>query len=244
MEKILSRQNDKIKHLTSLYEEKNRKNEGLFVSEGILNLKMALEVSIVKEIYTLKELDLDIPDDVKIYQVDEKVMDKISREKNPSGLVFVAAMPKYNNRNIKKAIYLDKIQDPGNMGTIIRTALALGIDMIYVSKDSVSVYNPKVLSAARGANYKLPIIEKDFDELLLEKNEKTKIIVTTLDEESISLEKCPKFDSYILVFGNEGSGVRKEIISHADYKIKIAMKDIDSLNVAISAGIIIYHFNH
>ena len=70
MEKIISRQNEKIKHLTSLYEEKNRKEERLFVSEGILNLKMALEANIVKEIYTLKELDFYIPNDIKIYQVE------------------------------------------------------------------------------------------------------------------------------------------------------------------------------
>ncbi len=246
MEKITSRQNEKIKHLTSLCEEKYRKEYQEFVMEGILNLKMALASNMVKEIYSTKELnDIDISDDIKTYLVDDKVMDKISKEKNPSGIVFIARYLTYPNKKYKKILYLDDIQDPGNLGTIIRTSLALHIDVIYLSANSANIYNPKVLSSSRGAIFNIPVINMDFFDLIKTKDDKTKIISTSLGKNSVPLEKCPRFDSYILVLGNEGRGIKKEIIDSSDYVVNIPIDErIDSLNVAIASGILLYYFNN
>lgn len=242
METITSRHNSKILKLISLYDEKNILEEGLFVNEGLINLKEALKWGEVTEIYLLNkykdELDgLDIP----MYIVSEDVLKKISKLKNPSGIVFVSKIPVFENKKYQKIIYLDEVQDPGNVGTIIRTALAFDYDLVVLSEKCASKYNHKVLSASRGSIYKIPVIKKDFS-ILVEEYKNHEIVATTLDYDSIDLDSASIGDKFILVFGNEGHGIRKEIIAKCHKKIKIEMNEIDSLNVALSSAIILHKF--
>lgn len=242
MEIINSRKNNKILHLIKLRQLKNINKEKLFIDEGFKNLLMALANHKVKEIYTIHDFSCQ-DRDVKIYRISEEVYQKISLLNHGDGYVFIC---KTFSNDIKKldnrCIYLDDLQDPGNVGTIIRSALAFGYKQVILSNKCASIYNFKTLSACKGAQYKIEIACLDFDQLLSLKNKDQDIISTTLDSQSIPLSLFPKLDNFILIFGNEGNGINKEIINQSNYKLKIEMDYIDSLNVSIAAGIILYHF--
>lgn len=239
---ITSRNNSKVLKVISLYDEENIKKEGLFVNEGLINLKEALKWGEVVEIYLInKYKDEFIGLDIPTYLVSEDVLKKMSKLKNPSGIVFVSKVPTFSNYKHNKIIYLDDVQDPGNVGTIIRTALAFDYDLIVLSEKSASKFNSKVLSASRGSIYKIPVIKQNFASLN-EQYKNHEIVVTTLDYDSVDIEDAKLSDKFILVFGNEGHGVSKEIECKSDKKIKIEMNEIDSLNVALSSAIILYKF--
>jgi TrmH family RNA methyltransferase len=137
----------------------------------------------------------------------------------------------------KRVIYLDKIQDPGNCGTIIRTALSFHYSGLVLSKDSVSLYNSKTIQSTKGALFHLPIYR---DDLTAFSQKGYHIYLTTLDGEDESTIKNLE-EPFVLVFGNEGQGIRKEY-QNLGKKIRIVMSGIDSLNVAIAAGIFMYRF--
>lgn len=238
--KIISRQNQRILYACSLKDEKNRRTYKQFLMEGRLALEMGLKKNLVKEVFTLTPLDIT-PKDVVINLVDQKVMEKLSDERNPEGIVFISDIPSFSDKSYEKIIYLDHISDPGNLGTIIRTALGLGMDAIYISEGSVSLFNNKVLAASKGAIYELPIFFKDIDDLAKAKSKGYQIIATALKGDTIDISKLKVKKPFICVFGNESRGVDEKIISLSDVTTKIAINKIDSFNVAISAGIIMYN---
>lgn len=238
--KIVSRQNQRILYACSLKEEKNRRIYKQFLMEGRLALEMGLKKNLVKEIFTLSPLEV-AQKDVVVNLVDKKVMDKLSSERNPEGIVFISDIPDFEDQDYKKIIYLDHISDPGNMGTIIRTALGLGMDAIYISNGSVSLFNDKVLAASKGAIYEMPIFFKEIDDLVKAKAKGYQIISTALKGNTVDVSKLKVKTPFICVFGNESRGVDEKIISLSDVTTKIEIKKIDSFNVAISAGIIMYH---
>ncbi|MEA5061510.1 MAG: RNA methyltransferase [Erysipelotrichaceae bacterium] len=238
--KIVSRQNQRILYACLLKEEKNRRIYKQFLMEGRLALEMGLKKNLVKEIFTLSPLEV-AQKDVVVNLVDKKVMDKLSSERNPEGIVFISDIPDFEDQDYKKIIYLDHISDPGNMGTIIRTALGLGMDAIYISNGSVSLFNDKVLAASKGAIYEMPIFFKEIDDLVKAKAKGYQIISTALKGNTVDVSELKVKTPFICVFGNESRGVDEKIISLSDVTTKIEIKKIDSFNVAISAGIIMYH---
>ena len=138
---------------------------------------------------------------------------------------------------MNKVVYLDHINDPGNLGTIIRTALALDYDAVVISKDSVSIYNEKTIAATKGALFLMPILEgeiKDFDSSY-------SVVVSTLNDKSQDLKDIKPLDKFVLVLGNEAHGVCQDSIDRADLMVKIPVNNIDSLNVSVAAGILMYY---
>ena len=235
IQRIVSKDNSKVKHAFSLHQNKYRNEYQEFLVEGIKAIELGLEKHLIKEVFTLKEL-YDFPSEIPQYIVSEDILKKISSTQNPEGIIAVAKGPNYKNEGFKKVVYLDQINDPGNLGTIIRTALAFSYDAVILSPNTVSPYNEKAVAASKGAIFKIPVF---FDELKTY-FENQKIIVTTLDEDSISLKSIKKEDKFIIVLGNEANGVSPKIIEKAHIKIKIDMDNIDSLNVAIAGGIVLY----
>jgi TrmH family RNA methyltransferase len=235
-EKIVSKSNSKIKYITSLHNVKYRKENKQFLAEGYKSLEMALNAGVVKEVYSLKEINglKDIPN----YIVSEEIMEKISSSKTPEGVVFLCDIPNLLGNQLDKVIYLDHVADPGNAGTIIRTALAFGYDAVVFSNDSVDIYNEKVISATKGAIFALPVIKNDLKDI---KNGH-QIIASTLSEKSISLEDAKAKKPFILVLGNESHGISNEVVEQADMLVKIPIQTMESLNVSIAAGILMYHF--
>ena len=144
---------------------------------------------------------------------------------------------KMNERLGDRILYLDGIQDPGNLGTILRTALAFSYDGVALSKDCVSPYNSKVIQSTKGAIFHLPLRVCDLKEL---KDEGYAVFLTTLDGED--MEKVESLgEKSVLVLGNEGHGIRPENLG-LGRKIRIEMGNIDSLNVAMAGAIFMYRY--
>lgn len=234
---ISSRSNQKVVHAASLKDKKYIKEYKEFLVEGIKSLELAFKSGYLKEVFTLKELKL--PYNIPQYIVNEEIIEKISSMQNPEGVVGVCkTLLEKAPEKMDKVVYFDDIADPGNMGTLIRTALAFNYDCIILSEGCVSIYNPKVVAASKGAIFSIPIITgklKDY------KDNKT-VVSSILNDETIPLENITKLSSFILVLGNEAHGVSKETIKLSDVFVKIPIENIDSLNVAVAGGILMYHF--
>ena len=239
MLEILSKNNPKIKDACALKLKKNRLEKGLFLMEGIKNLDLALTYGNVKTIFTSIGLP-KIGKDIETYKVNDEVLRKLAVSENPEGVVFICEMlkPKKDKKDYHKIVYLDQINDPGNLGTILRTAVAFNYDAVVLSKGSVDLYNEKVIAASKGAIFLVDAFVDDISNY----NDK-QIIVSTLDENSIPLNECKKPNDFVLVLGNESHGVSEPIIKIANQLVKIEMNDvIDSLNVAIAGAILMNYF--
>ncbi len=133
---------------------------------------------------------------------------------------------------------MDQINDPGNLGTILRTAVAFNYDAVILSKSSVDLYNEKVVAASKGALF---LIDAFYDDI--SKYAKGHVVIASALDNAISLSECKKPHDFILVLGNESHGVSVELLDTADQIVKIDMNDsIDSLNVAVAAGILMNYF--
>ena len=141
-----------------------------------------------------------------------------------------------------KYLFLEDVQDPGNVGTIIRTADAAGYDGVFISQHSADIYNLKTLRSMQGSHFHLPIYRvKTADFLDLAKQVQLPILATTLSKDSMDYRKLAPLSNFALVLGNEGQGISSEMAEAADYLIHISMKGrAESLNVAVAAGILIF----
>ena len=234
VETITSKTNSKIKFACSLKTSKGRNEHKKFLAEGFKALEMALEANVVTEVFSLEKISLS--KEVKLTLVSEEVLKKLSSMVNPEGVVFICKFIPVSNELGNKIIYLDGVNDPGNMGTIIRTALAFGFDAVCYSSGSVSPYNEKVIAASKGSIFKIPVIEMDICILKL----KYEIIVSALSDASITPNEVNLQNNFVLVLGNETHGVKEETLSLADVVVKIPISSIDSLNVAVAGGVLMY----
>ncbi len=228
---ITSKDNSRVKFALSLKENKYRKANKMFLAETFKSLEMALANHQVVEVFATEWLEL--PEEVQLNLVSEEILKKLSSNVNPEGVVFICKMNEYQG-NYDKVLFLDHIQDPGNMGTLIRTALAFSYDAVVVSKESVSIYNEKVINSTKGAIFAIPVFEEEL------KNFKGshQIIVSTLSDKSIPLDEVKHDDKFVLVLGSESHGVSKETLKLSDIQVKIPIANIDSLNVAVAGGIL------
>ena len=239
MLEILSKNNQKIKDACALKLKKVHQEKGFFLMEGIKNLDLALTYGNVKTIFTSIGLP-KIGKDIETYKVNDEVLRKLAVSENPEGVVFICEMlkPKKDKKDYHKIVYLDQINDPGNLGTILRTAVAFNYDAVVLSKGSVDLYNEKVIAASKGAIFLVDAFVGD-----IENYKDKQIIVSILDENSIPLNECKKPNDFVLVLGNESHGVSEPIIKIASQLVKIEMNDvIDSLNVAIAGAILMNYF--
>lgn len=233
---ITSLQNQFIKDLVSLKTSNKKKKENRFLIEGEDLVSMAYETNQLDLVISLEE-QLNYSDVDQII-VNQSILDKLSNNKSTSKILGVAHYQKYQDLG-KKVIFLDNVQDPGNVGTIIRTALSFSYDSVVLGNNSASLYNEKVIQSSKGAVFKLPVYEQvNLKEL---KDDGYKIVSTAL-EGAINYLDLSLNDKFVLVFGNEGQGVCQETLSLSDKIIKIDMDHIDSLNVAIAAGILMNHY--
>ncbi len=250
---ITSKDNELVKHIRSLSQKKYRDEYGEYIVEGSKMVFEALEYADVKVIIICEKLFTEkMPKtNTKIEYVSEAVFKHISDTMSPQGIM--AVISKKERVNLKNSIKLfkkdktifalDKVQDPGNLGTIIRTLDAAGIKHLIVSKDSADVYNPKVIRSTMGAIFRLNIFTLDmelFDALESLREDGIKVVVSSLDTKKYFYDI--DFDeSIVIVIGNESQGVSKEVQNIADYKVKIPMKGkTESLNASVAASIIAY----
>ena len=233
---IESKDNNKIKHASSLKESKYRKEYKEFLSEGKKTLEMALKSGSIKEIFTVEPLK-NIPEDIVQYVVKPDLLKRLSSSVNPEGIVFVCNIQERKPKKLNKVVYLDKVNDPGNVGTIIRTACAFDYDAVIFSEGSCDPYNEKVVAASKGAIFSLPILHGDLKDF----KEGREVIVSALSDKAIDINELKTPKSFILVVGNEANGVSPETMKQASIITKIKISNIDSLNVAIATGILMDH---
>ncbi len=236
---IKSLTNDKVKYWVKLQDKKFRDQEGLFIVEGDHLVNEAIKSGLVKEIISLDSL----ASTVITYQVTEDIMKKVSKQKSISRICAVChKIPEKELGN--KIICLDNIQDPGNLGTIIRSAVAFNVDTIILNDKSVDLYNDKVIRSCEGMIFNINVIRCDLEKKLLElKNEDYKIIGTSVKNNKL-LKNIELNEKYAIILGNEGNGLSEEIENLCDDFIYIKMNEsCESLNVAVASSIIMYELN-
>lgn len=248
MQYIISKYNAKFKNLKKLNLKKYRDDLKLFIAEGEKftdYLENAVEVVLSEskqEKYFDKYPKLK---EKKIIVLSDNLFNELSFQKNNQGILFLFEKKELKIENlIGDLLILDEIQDPGNLGTIIRTALAAGYTNIILTNDSVDCYNLKVIRATMGAIFNVNIVYSDRESLknyLLKNENEYNIISTSLSNDSIDYTDMQLYKKNAFIFGNEGHGVSKDLVKISNQKIKIKIYgDIESLNLAIATSIILY----
>ena len=237
----------RIKYIQTLGQKKFREKEGFFIAEGpkLVHELLEADVTTVKEVYALKEWidnSLVLPANISIVEISEQELEKISQLTTPNQVVAIVQQFDTGNTLTAKdqiTLALDKVQDPGNLGTIIRIADWFGIKQIVCSLDSADMYNPKVVQSTMGSIARVKIIYTDLKEwLAVQKN--IPIYAASLQGENIASIK--KINEGIIIIGNESKGISKELLKRAMIRITIPAKGkAESLNAAVATGIILSH---
>ena len=235
---ITSLDNKKIKDVVKLQNKKYRDLTNTFVVETTHLVEEAEKAGIVKELFLVEDEFVDRDD---TYFITKDIMKKISSMESPSNVLAVCE--KSNSKEIigSKILLLDEIQDPGNLGTIIRSSVAFGVTTIILSNDTVDLYNPKVIRASEGMFCHINIITMDLEEAIKEIKEKGIKVYGTNVVNGKEVNTISDKSSYALVMGNEGNGVKKHIQELCDENLYIPMNEsCESLNVGVACSILLY----
>jgi TrmH family RNA methyltransferase len=233
----------KIKYIQSLGHKKFRDEEGLFLAEGPKIVKELINElpRLVQSVYALAdwvEENKGLPGTIEIYEVSDIELEKISQLSAPNKVV--AVIKKINQAAVytknKITIVLDTIQDPGNMGTIIRTADWFGINQIVCSHDSADIYNPKVVQSTMGSIARVNVLYTDLDPWI--KQQDVKVYAAALDGNDV--RQIKNLQEGIIIIGNESKGIHPALLQMAAEKITITrVGKAESLNAAVATGIIL-----
>ena len=254
---ITAKDNDKIKYTKSLLKTKNRNKESKFIIEGYRILTLAIECRadldyvFINEDFEKKEehenfLNILIEKNIKTYKTTNKIFDDLVDTESTQGILGVV---KFKSKNIEEnltdenrfVLILDRIQDPGNMGTIIRTADAAGVDAIIALKGCVDTYNPKVIRSTMGSIFDMNVIHTDQEDALRVLKLKNFDIVSSYLDTNNYYNTVEYNYKTALVIGNEANGINEELVSKSDVLVKIPIYGkAESLNAAISSAILMY----
>lgn len=227
----------KIKELSKLKIKKQRDKLGLFLVEGAHLVKEAYESGYLKELLLLENSEFKL--DVLTNYVTENVLKYLTDVETPAGIIGVCEI-KQMNLHGNKLLLLDGIQDPGNLGTIIRSSVAFNVDTIIINDKCADPYSNKVVRASQGMLFKTNIVKEDLNKFIKEIKGKIPIYGTkvTNGKNVKNLEKISKF---AIIMGNEGQGVSQELLDLCDEYLYIPMnKKCESLNVGVATSIILY----
>ena len=228
---ISSMDNPKIKTLLKLKQSKYRKSEQAFIVEGSHLVSEARFVGVLMEAYSIEDKDGYI-------QVSEGVMKKIC---NTDTVVKELGLCRMLTKSeiSDKVLILDGVQDPGNMGSLMRSACAFGFTTMFIGTGSVDIYNDKVIRSSQGAIFKLNFLFGNVCDFV--KSLKHCVYGTNV-ESGIPLKEVKKEDKVAIILGNEGNGISKEVNALGLENIFIPMRNTESLNVAVAGSIILYEF--
>ena len=256
---ITSHSNSVCKQVVSLQQRKHRKNTGLFVLEGLRSVKDALAAGWVPEYYMVTDDFLHQPGGEQLivglsetnvtgYRVTDPLMKKMAETETPQGLLCVFHQPVHDvNKIICNPegfwLVLDRIQDPGNLGTLIRSAEAAGVSGIFLTHGSTDPYNAKALRAATGAVLHLPVVE-----LTQEQSDCQFLFNAGIHMVGAALQKGKPYGQVAyqrplaLVIGNEANGIDQALLAKVESRVTIPMRGrLQSLNAAIAGSILLFH---
>lgn len=243
-EKITSRKNEKVLHMKKLFSNNNYRYECKeFACDGEKLLKEAVEHNIkINTVLTCGDIGIELPDSTGVFNVPRDIIDFVSPLKTPQNVLFSCAMP------IKEkaiafnggCIIIENIQDPGNVGTIIRTANAFSIESVVLVGSCADIYNPKTIRASMGAVFRQNVITAEMSDLQEMKDSGKMIYATALEKDSVDFRSVELSDVAVVI-GNEGSGISREMIDICDKKLIIPMnRDCESLNAGAAAAVIMW----
>ena len=236
---ITSVNNNKIKDINKLKDKKYRDSSNSFLVEGEHLVIEAYREDLIKELIVLDDSDF-ILDGIPTIKVSSEVMKKLSSMDSYPSVIGVAN--KIKEKELGDSILmLDDIQDPGNLGTIIRSSAAFGIDTIVVSPKTVDIYNIKVLRTTQGMLFHINIIVRELDSFITKlKQDNYKIYGTKVDK-GVNIKDISINNKYALVMGNEGKGISDNVSKLCDEYLYIKMNDnVESLNVGVATSILLY----
>ena len=237
---IESINNEQIKEIRKLKDKKYRDESNLFLVEGDHLVKEAYKAGyLVKLILTEDIYDFD----VEKLLVTDKVINSISELNNVKVIGVCKKLSNDLDLN-KNIVILDGVQDPGNLGTIIRSCTAFNIENIVLSNESVDLYNSKVIRSTQGMIFNINIIRDDLKNTIKFLKDNDYIIYGTNVNNGIDVKDVKKDKKYAIILGNEGNGISEEVKALVDKNIYIKMNEkCESLNVAVSGSIILYELN-
>ncbi|MGR3741619.1 TrmH family RNA methyltransferase [Companilactobacillus sp. DQM5] len=249
MQQITSKKNDIIKEIKKLDAKKQRKKSNLYVIEGLHLIEEALKynVNIKQALVTDKYINHRLVKEYydNSYEITEELAEYISDTKTPQGIFAVAEIEqenKFNNYN-GKWVLLDNVQDPGNVGTIVRTADAAGFSGVLLGDNTADVYQGKVQRSMQGSQFHIPIVVADTKYIMNEfKKKNISVWATEVNKNAKPVNELEKPNDILIVMGNEANGLNKEILLLADEQVYIPIfGKAESLNVGVAASVMMYH---
>lgn len=238
MEIITSLENKKIKNYSKLLNKKYRDEENKFLVEGEHLVEEAYRAGVLLEVIKCEDYLKEY--DVSTTLVTYEVIKKLSNTQNPQKIIGICK--KQEEREIgNKVLILEDLQDPGNLGTIIRSSVAFNVDTIIVSNNTVDLYNDKVLRSSEGMLFQINVVKKDIKTFIDELSKKGYVIYGTKVDGGTNLKDVVVPQKFAVVMGNEGSGVSVDTLNKCDKYIYIPMNsNCESLNVGVATSIILY----
>ncbi|MBQ3385055.1 MAG: RNA methyltransferase [Erysipelotrichaceae bacterium] len=237
---INSLDNARVKLWTKLHQKKYREQYGLFIVEEKHLIEEAIQADMLDTLIVRE--GRDNPFDREAVVVSDGVMKKLSENVSLNECIGICKISPARELKGSSFIILEKVQNPGNVGTIIRTAYSLGYDAVLLSEGCASPYSHKTIQSSQGALFHIPLVEGNIEDLIGKvKKLGCRVYATTLDS-SRFLQETVITDKYALMLGNEGQGLSDMAVSLSDENVKIEMRNFESLNVAIAMGITAYWF--
>ena len=243
---ITSKANSVVKNAKKLHQKKYRKST--YLIEGWHLFEEAVQAGVtIEKIFALESYREQLVAFPQTVWVSEDILLDLADSQTPQGIVAVVQKEEVEQTDFSqgKFLFLEDVQDPGNVGTIIRTADAAGFTGVIVSDKSADIYSLKTLRSMRGSHFHLPIYRMSSQALLKETKETDiPVLATTLSKDSVDYRELVPIENFVLVMGNEGQGISPLMAESADQLVHISMKGkAESLNVAVAAGILIFHLS-
>ena len=243
---ITSKANSVVKNAKKLHQKKYRKSA--YLIEGWHLFEEAVQTGVtIEKIFALENYRDQLAAFPQTVWVSEDILLDLADSQTPQGIVAVVQKEEVGQVDFSqgKFLFLEDVQDPGNVGTIIRTADAAGFTGVIVSDKSADIYSLKTLRSMQGSHFHLPIYRMSSQRLLEEAKEVAiPVLATTLSKDSVDYRELPPIENFVLVMGNEGQGISPLMAESADQLVHISMKgQAESLNVAVAAGILIFHLS-
>lgn len=248
MKQIHSVKNPQVKQWKKLLTRKERDKTRTFLVEGFHLVEEALnQKEQIIEIIVSEQIGLPSRWDygtIPVTYITDEISNELSDTEAPQGIYAICRQTDNNLSlaNAKTFLLVDAVQDPGNLGTMIRTADAAGIDAVVVGQGSVDIFNPKVLRSAQGSHFHLPVVRGDLQECVEQLKEKNIPVYGTALENATTYTESVPVNEFALIVGNEGNGISKEILERTTANLYIPIYgQSESLNVAVATGILLYY---
>ncbi len=249
IKQLTSVNNEQVKYFYSLLDKKTRNKEQLFIIEGQHLVEEASKTLHLKAVLATDESLLKKYSGVDKYLINKAILEKLSSTKNPQPIIGISSMLCFKEKHLDnilkqkdvKLVLLDDINDPGNLGTIIRTTAALGYDAIIMSEATVDLYNDKVVRSTQGVMYKIPLFKMELTKVIKQLKAANVYCMGTSLKNAVSLDNALHKTRFAICFGNEARGMNDVNLDLMDQNIKIDMlNDVESLNVSVASSIVMW----